>query len=883
MSNNESSFLNNYKLVDGFITNKDTGMIVPDLRIENLPLGNRALHCFKKAGKNYISDLLNLSVQEMLDLPNMGMKSVSEIIACVPKYMKEHEIGKPCVKGDSSEATYSSTLAPDYEVVNGLIYHRKTGIPYQDVHISELQLGVRAYNCLMRNGNTTIASLIGMPYSDLPKIRNLGMKSVTEIEEKLEEYLDKYLEPARDGKDHPPTKKTVIQSDVMKCYQGREFAGFSMEDFSEMLPSADAEELQGVLSSLIDAGILKKADESYLLVYRSFHSVLWGEVKAPEINDRTRNVLRKRSIGTTLEEIGKIEGATRERIRQIEKKGLDRLTSYGSAYFEEDKYAYLFRNYCVEKELFDYFNEPKSTWYYLNLRYMRGGAKLEKALEDAAIDVKTRRLIHKYIYRNHLLIDGSYIPISRPDIEDFVIKKYCREEVTMDEYIRIYNQFIAEHNLDSELAITDRERRYRTNRLPDSMNLLWKQNQRLRYYDIEGKDYTELLDVLNLSQYKDIELSTKKFLVDYPEIMERYDLRDEYEIHNLLKKIVTKEENPTIKFNRMPMIQFGSFDRAAAVRNALFAHAPITQDALVQVLENEYGMQAETIKANWLSGIAQYYHRGQYSIDFQDLPEADFEKLKNYLTNDFYLLSELRSIFAQIMPDADIELLSSYNLKKMGFLVYNTYVIQHFPSADAFFEHFLLNEETVDIAPVRKQFTGITLFAGKLANLRHEMTLIEYEPYKYMNISLLEREGYDRERLKQYGDRVWNFLKNDDYFTIQSLRNEGYKDEMDKLGFGELFYSSILKEDKRFSWTRVGGQVVFSPKAKPFTVQDFLVERVAKVKSIEAETLVAHLLDYYGISFDKSTLLFKIKGGEVYIDSISGKLYDNYSTYSEET
>ena len=98
-----------------------------------------------------------------------------------------------------------------------------------------------------------------------------------------------------------------------------------------------------------------------------------------------------------------------------------------------------------------------------------------------------------------------------------------------------------------------------------------------------------------------------------------------------------------------------------------------------------------------------------------------------------------------------------------------------------------------------------------------------------------------------------------------------------------MFYSSILKEDKRFSWTRVGGQVVFSPKAKPFTVQDFLVERVAKVKSIEADTLVAHLLDYYGISFDKSTLLFKIKGGEVYIDSISGKLYDNYSTYSEET
>lgn len=51
--------------------------------------------------------------------------------------------------------------------------------------IEELELSVRAYNCLMRAGITTIADLCSKTPLELKVIRNMGTKSETEIVEKL--------------------------------------------------------------------------------------------------------------------------------------------------------------------------------------------------------------------------------------------------------------------------------------------------------------------------------------------------------------------------------------------------------------------------------------------------------------------------------------------------------------------------------------------------------------------------------------------------------------------------------------------------------------------------------------------------------------------------
>jgi DNA-directed RNA polymerase subunit alpha len=56
-----------------------------------------------------------------------------------------------------------------------------------DTPIEELDLSVRSYNCLKREGVTTVGELVQKSESDLLDIRNFGAKSIDEVREKLHE------------------------------------------------------------------------------------------------------------------------------------------------------------------------------------------------------------------------------------------------------------------------------------------------------------------------------------------------------------------------------------------------------------------------------------------------------------------------------------------------------------------------------------------------------------------------------------------------------------------------------------------------------------------------------------------------------------------------
>jgi DNA-directed RNA polymerase subunit alpha len=56
-----------------------------------------------------------------------------------------------------------------------------------DVLIEELELGVRSYNCLKREGIQTVGDLVAKSEAELLNIPNFGKKSIDEVKDKLEE------------------------------------------------------------------------------------------------------------------------------------------------------------------------------------------------------------------------------------------------------------------------------------------------------------------------------------------------------------------------------------------------------------------------------------------------------------------------------------------------------------------------------------------------------------------------------------------------------------------------------------------------------------------------------------------------------------------------
>lgn len=874
----KSRLISGYNIADGKIICEQSQKSVDDISALALNFSARAvnaigrgMHIKKGEINNFlVSDLLLLSAEQLIEAPNIGAKTVNEIISVIREYCDTGIVSKD----ESNKRNSNEILAPGYTVLNGKIFNHDRNMFTYDAPISVLNLSRRAENWLKYSKKFMISDLVGLSLYELMSMKNIGMMAANEIEEKLKIYLDSSLENFKEieHKNKEPLSKMVIA-----LFEKHEFCALSFEDVLQSFEAFDKDTVQAVLNQLVSEGKIERKDDRYTLPLISF----FDYIATTELDEHSASALKMRAERKTLNEAGQQFGITRERVRQIERKVFRRI-AVNNLRFKEDKYAYAFCKYNIDKDFFvDEIGDAKLV-YYLEGRYERGHQKIENALEDKMLSEDFKIHVSHYLHKGEVKIDGQYVNALRSDIEDYIVERYCRETIAVEDYFALYDRILDENGITDERFRHNKESlRGRINKFARSENILWTHNQKFRYYDIKGTDFTELLETLNLEKYKNTEISTRKFLLNYPEIMSQYDLRDEYEIHNLLKKIHAEKRNPNMVFSRMPTIVFGEFDRSKAVKEFLFAMAPVSIDDLADAISEEYGVRSDSVKADWLGCISEYFHNGNYSVDYEEMAPENIKTLKSKLKDGFYFMSELRDIYMQTIPNADLSLLSTYNLKKMGFIVGTTYVIQHYPTTDAYFRSLLTSENVVNIKPINREYGTLSSYSSCLLKLKNDLEIIEFEPDLYINIYYFKKFGLDKADFKAYADRVLCFLSKDEYFTIQSIRDAGFVDKLDFLNLGTLFFSSILKTDNRFSWAKIGGTIIFSQKKEAFFTQDFLADKVAEEGSIGAADLANKLKKNYGIDIDKYDIIEKLKGSNIYYDSITKKLYANYDRWFE--
>ena len=78
------------------------------------------------------------------------------------------------------------TLTDQIIPINVIPPESNSGDKVLEMTIEELDLSVRAYNCLKRANINTVAELVTRNTEDMMKVRNLGRKSLEEVEQKLQ-------------------------------------------------------------------------------------------------------------------------------------------------------------------------------------------------------------------------------------------------------------------------------------------------------------------------------------------------------------------------------------------------------------------------------------------------------------------------------------------------------------------------------------------------------------------------------------------------------------------------------------------------------------------------------------------------------------------------
>lgn len=569
---------------------------------------------------------------------------------------------------------------------------------------------------------------------------------------------------------------------------------------------------------------------------------------AERVSDqRQRDILLSRLRGETLEEIGQRLGVTRERVRQLTQKALDRRPR-----LREDQYQYLFNHYDFSREEFRLaFDEPEETYYYLETVRPKGERRpIRELLEDESVPIPLRRRAERAVYRQYVTIDGVRVLKDRQELVRYAVRTLCRDSTGMDEFFPRYQQLLESLGLEQEGSLTIDSRAYIANRLQICNYALWCQWRRFRYYPIDSQDFTTLLEALDLAQYEDVELSSLKLFRDYPELMREYDIRDEYELHNLLKKIWPQDDS-RVRFKKMPTIEIGAPVRDRQVMDLLRQHSPIANTDLAQRYEEAYGAKSATALANYFACIDPYLHNGVYRMDQPPLPEEQQRRMAELLTGDFYRMPELRRLYRREFPGCGPESLNPFVLKSLGFHPYEDYVVStRYSGAADYFRRLLTDGDIVDMTGQNHRFTDLQPYYSQLADLKARREIVEFLPLQYL-----------------------------------SLRREGFAHPLDDLGFEEWFYGSLLAEDpERFTCRRMGGTRLFLRGRKSVQLADFLRWLVGAEPSgrVDIYELQEALERQYGISVPLHKLIEVAQGSELYYDPIMKAAYIDYDTYLEE-
>ena len=868
-------------------------------RLDDLELlSARAYNVLMLAGQERLTELAFQTQDQYMKIPMMDPASAAEIEKQILRYI--HDLRDGILAYAEKHLPGEKTAAlPDILMAVKLPEYRDQILEYtrtNDRELEQTSLSNRSRNQLAKAGYRRMSDIVLLSKNDLLKIPAIGPLSVADTLSLIEDYLkqnESRILAYIGGDRNALWDDEAVARSILRLYGGSPFGGFSLDDFEEALRLPELfsrERLKKIIGGLLAEHKLEYVDYRCYRVYDCF---LDYYPKCQALDERSADVVGKRLQGITLAEIGTEFDLTRERVRQIAGKAVKKIRSVhvdetDTFLFDEDYYRYLFETYALDKkEATEWLCIPSYVWNYLE---MTGSAKGSRDLEDALTDREgletgMRLKIKNYLNRNKLFVDGMWIEKRRAELEEVAVRKLCGDDVSFATFVELYNGFLHREGIeyDESLYITDAVFSTRKNRLSEADFLLWKQNEQLRYYDINGRDYAEMLDELDLDAFENVELSTDLFMREHPELMKRYDIRDRYELHNLLRKIVPEGSFHNFSCGRMPTIRFGTPDRDKAIWEILEENAPISQKDLADLVSERYGYDPSVVAGTYLKPFAGYYHDGTYTIDFKKMPQERMALLKAELTEEFYYTEEIRKICLERVPGAEEDEINPYNLKALGFQVYSKYVLRNHDSAEEYFQELLLKEDIYDLLPYKKRYSRVQSFYDNLLKLKRDLQIVEFEPNKVVTFRKLERGGVTKEMLRQFCEQINEATEDETYFSILSVRRSGFDSELFKLGFSDWFYSNLLISDPRFSYGQMFGNLIFYKGKADISAKSFLIDLIRRYGSVDVHELMDELADTYGCSFPAASVMpDKVRGSEVYYDKILERLYANKNLFYTE-
>lgn len=850
-----------------------------------------------------IRDLLSCSEKDLLKMKNLGRKSAAEIMSFIEDL--KNQLGEKEIRAESESSlmlennvlkwAWNKNCDADTCVIFDLKHQPCCDCALENfsfptkIKESLLKLDVSSFRQLLKTPINAIAYSKGVGDSCLEKMRDI-ICFHTNIEGDINQMLSKsksivsvfnptlysgFLEKIQLSAalfiaknvdfDEPSFLKSPEVISIVEdclCQNGHKK---TLDEIDLFFPNEIKEKKDFVLQKLLVDERIEIKDGVVRRRRPSFKKYV-NNIKDPG----KQEILKDLISGQTLRSVAKKLNVSRERTRQIVDREFSRMPIV-----EEDSYLFLFSEYDVScDELLFILQSDIYSAFYIKRMWKNGKIPSEKLLHDERIPVEFRKRYEQYLNRDMLNVDGRRIKKNFNDIIDFIIENECEKYTTIDELKNKYYSLLSANAIEIsprlEFQIAAKMKISARN------DVLWVQGSKFRYYDISETDFNSLVSILNIEALSDVEISTKYFLDRYSKELSEFDIRDEYELHNLLRKRL--KCNMNIEFLRMPNIRFGNASRKNQVYELLEQEAPINADALAKKYEDMYGVRASAFFVTYADEIDVYLEKGVYSLNYPQVNEEEFSFLLGSLEDDVYEMQYIKRIFHKRFPDANLNKINSYTLKKLGFFIYSSIVYRaEKENFDAFFKIWLGKRDVADFSNLLWLIKNPVAY-NRLCILKGEYEWFEFEPNQYVSLDKLCQIINGKDDVVSYTEAAASFA-NGKLFSIVSLRKNGFCHKLNELGFGEFFYESILKYADCLKYCRFGNRYVFAKYPQEVSFITLIKEIMEPNKSIGIYYLVDLLEKEYGIFAEKRKICDKIANSDLFFSQTMEKVYIDYESF----
>ncbi len=528
---------------------------------------------------------------------------------------------------------------------------------------------------------------------------------------------------------------------------------------------------------------------------------------------------------------------------------------------QEDVYRNILMKYRMDVDLFYAITDaPVFTYEYIYCRFHKmmdkkrqetitGRVLTNKISKELVINTEK---LHRYLEKNYFEFDGVWI--SKNDRNEF-LRAVCRSfdgYFESQEIVKRFNKNLK--TLNSKKYFDWKLDEFSPNNASRQGYIVRSIKKGYRYRIISRDLVLSIIQEINLFAYEDTIVSTKKLFDDHYEVMEKYDIRDQYELHSLLR---TGKDKYQIDVNDMtlphvPMLQFGQAKEEDILYDEIYALAPIEIFEFISKMSDKYGYEQATLIKYVRKNFGTYIEDGIVNIaDAQVMESDDFKTFARAIDCDFYSTNELEELIQSLQVSEEV--IDPYVLRRLGYKNYAGYILKDTWTPYKYFEERIRQDR--NFIQMYKEIRTISFVVYRM---EEDLELFELNKDEYV---LREELNMDKEQLYELRQKFSTTVEKGTYFNEVQLNTT----------YTNTFLKSLFRGSRDISMISCGGVWIF--KYGQASTKDLLIEMIKMHPGMKATSCTAYINRTYHAKLERRDLLERCKENDIFYSPDTDKLY----------